>query len=285
MLKSACASAGFRRRPLRKDARRWPASRCRLGNAPRAGRKRTPAACPASTQATERPTIDRLASCNRRQMSASLGPPGASVSVSRDERSCRISRSIHFNPHRIASPIAVAAQPSQICPPPKHRPMTVTYHSVAAVVTPTTRLSRRRIAPPPMKPTPVRMPSGSRMRSFMTNESDARPDSGSSASTCSIATDAARQTSIVVRRPAALPCSLRLSPRLMPRRSGSRAAAPHLARSASVSWRPSRCPRRAGTGRNSAAYCAALLAQRAAGLATLFPHFFTRGIVPYNVIW
>ena len=34
----------------------------------------------------------------------------------------------------------------------------------------------RKIAPPPMKPTPVKMPSGNRIRSFMIKESLTRPD-------------------------------------------------------------------------------------------------------------
>jgi aldose 1-epimerase len=72
--------------------------------------------------------------------------------------------------------------------------------------------SRRKIAPPPMKPTPVRMPSGSRMRSFITKESAARPAVGSSRLTWIIEADAARHTSKVVRIPAALPCSLRSYP-------------------------------------------------------------------------
>ena len=56
--------------------------------------------------------------------------------------------------------------------------MTVTNQSVAAVVTPSTRLSRRKIAPAPMKPTPVRMPRGNRIRSIMTNESEVFPAVG-----------------------------------------------------------------------------------------------------------
>ena len=104
----------------------------------------------------------------------------------------------------------VAARPSAIWPPPIHRPITVTSHSVAAVVTPTIMLPRRKIAPPPMKPTPVRIPSGRRIKSFITNESVALPAVGSRIFTWIIATEAARHTSNVVRMPAALPCSLRL---------------------------------------------------------------------------
>jgi len=50
-------------------------------------------------------------------------------------------------------PSAVAASPSPICPP-EAKAMTVTNHNVAAVVTPRTRLSRLRMAPPPMNPCP-----------------------------------------------------------------------------------------------------------------------------------
>ena len=61
---------------------------------------------------------------------------------------------------------AVATAPSPSWPPPKQRPIAVTIQSVAAVVTPVTKLPRFRIAPPPIKPTPVRIPSGSRIRSI-----------------------------------------------------------------------------------------------------------------------
>jgi len=73
-------------------------------------------------------------------------------------------------PHNAATPITVAAAPNPSWPPPKQRPMTVTSQIVAAVVTPRTVSPRRRMAPAPMKPTPDRIPSGSRMISSRTIE-------------------------------------------------------------------------------------------------------------------
>jgi hypothetical protein len=106
-----------------------------------------------------------------------------------------------------------AAQPVRSWPPPKSSPRTVTYHRVAAVVTPVTSwLSRLTMTPAPMKPMPERMPSGRRMRSFMTKELPGLPIMGRSRLTCNIAKVAARQTSMVVRRPAGWPRSSRLRP-------------------------------------------------------------------------
>jgi hypothetical protein len=54
------------------------------------------------------------------------------------------------------------------------------------------------------------------MRSFMTKESAERPAVGNRRLTWIMATEAARQTSRVVRRPAAFPCSVRLYPITIP---------------------------------------------------------------------
>ena len=51
-------------------------------------------------------------------------------------------------------------------PPPRQSPITVANHMVAAVVMPRTISCLRTMAPAPMKPTPVRMPRGSRIRSI-----------------------------------------------------------------------------------------------------------------------
>ena len=83
--------------------------------------------------------------------------------------------------------------------------MTVTSQRVAAVVTPWTMSPRRRIAPPPMNPIPVRMPRGSRIRSSEANDSGVLPAIGRRRFIWIMATEAARQTSSVVRSPAACP--------------------------------------------------------------------------------
>ena len=130
-------------------------------------------------------------------------PPTSMLKVARCARGN--ARSIHFKPHKAISPIAVPARPSSICPPPIQRPITVTSHKVAAVVTPTVISPRRKIAPPPMKPTPVRMPSGRRIRSFITNELAGLPAIGNRIFTCIMAMEAAKHTKTVVHNPAALP--------------------------------------------------------------------------------
>jgi hypothetical protein len=64
---------------------------------------------------------------------------------------------------------------SAIRPPPAHSPITVTNHSVAAVVTPIMRPSLRRFAPAPVKPTPVRMRrAGALNLALRTNYPDCR---------------------------------------------------------------------------------------------------------------
>lgn len=90
---------------------------------------------------------------------------------------------------------------------------------MAAVVTPTMMSSRRRIVPPPMKPTPVRITSGSRIRSFITKELEARPAVGARKLTSIIATAAAKATSTVVSIAEVLPCSLRVKPISRPTRT------------------------------------------------------------------
>ena len=109
---------------------------------------------------------------------------------------------MRFKPQSVKKPIAVAAAPSPHCPPPKHKPITVTSHSVAAVVTPWTSPSLRNIAPPPMKPTPVRMPSGRRIRSRVIVWPSWFWVATSRMLAWIIATAAATQTSKVVRKPA-----------------------------------------------------------------------------------
>src|SRR5690348_10801303 len=64
-------------------------------------------------------------------------------------------------------------------------------------------------APPPMKPTPVKMPSGRRMRSSTANELELLPTVSISQLACTIARDAARATRITVRNPAAWPSTSR----------------------------------------------------------------------------
>src|SRR5215469_2840089 len=123
-----------------------------------------------------------------------------------------MNRSTRPSKERTTRAIAVPTTPRAISPAPKQSPMTVTNQTVAAVVTPITPSGPRRMAPAPMKPTPVRMPSGRRIRSSMTKESEARPRVPSSRLTMIIASEAARQTRIVVRIPAGRPCSSRSMP-------------------------------------------------------------------------
>src|SRR5262245_5121933 len=105
-----------------------------------------------------------------------------------------------------------AVSPSQIWPAPKHKPRTVTNQSVAAVVTPSTRLSRRIMAPAPMKPIPVRIPNGKRIGSSVMKESSRGPAVASKALLRIMAMEAASETSMVVLKPAGRPCSPRFSP-------------------------------------------------------------------------
>src|SRR5690349_15703127 len=67
-----------------------------------------------------------------------------------------------------------------------------------------------------MKPTPVRMPSGSRIKSITPNDSAVLPSTDSRMLAWIMATEAARPTRIVVRRPAACPRAPRLSPMMAP---------------------------------------------------------------------
>jgi len=106
----------------------------------------------------------------------------------------------------------VPATPRISCPPPRQSPITVVAQSVAAVVTPVTRSPRLRIVPPPMKPTPVRMPRGMRMRSMTPKEPGVLPPIESRILAWIIAIDAAKPTKIVVLRPAACPCAPRSRP-------------------------------------------------------------------------
>ena len=94
--------------------------------------------------------------------------------------------------------------------------MTVTSQSVAAVVTPATASPFFRIVPPPIKPTPVSMPSGSRIKSITTKDCGVFPLNDSRILVWIMATDAARQTNIVVRNPAAWPRAPLLKPMIAP---------------------------------------------------------------------
>jgi hypothetical protein len=107
--------------------------------------------------------------------------------------------SIQFKDPKRRKPIALATSPSSIRLPPRHSPATVRYHSIAAMVTRTTTLPTEHHAS--MKPTPVRMPSGNRIGSFVTKESGERPAVGSRRFTRIIIKEAARP-----RRPQ--PCCL-----------------------------------------------------------------------------
>jgi hypothetical protein len=68
------------------------------------------------------------------------------------------------------------------------------------------------MAPAPIKPIPDKIPSGSRIKSIVMKDVAGLPAVGSNTLTSIIAIDAARQTSIVVRKLAERPRSLRLMP-------------------------------------------------------------------------
>jgi hypothetical protein len=93
------------------------------------------------------------------------------------------------------NPLAKPSRPSPICPPPEHRSITVTNQIVAALVTPIaiaafhygTGINAER------------MPSGSRMISMTTNESDGLPFELISQLVWIMARKAARPTGRLVR--------------------------------------------------------------------------------------
>jgi hypothetical protein len=114
------------------------------------------------------------------------------------------------------------------------------------------------------EPTPVRMPSGNRIRSFVTKEAGERPAVDKRRLTWIIAKEAARQTSNVVRSPTALPCWVRLSP------IGSPAMTARTSRNSAQPF-PARALWPAGQGRPGLRdrFTAANLLTAGAGTATL----------------
>ena len=154
----------------------------------------------------------RYPSGRSRSPRSRVGRPGAVVTTSLAWCSRGIRTSIHSIAHSVSIPSPVPIAPRPSWPPPKQRPITVAIHRVAAVVTPVIEPPFFKIAPPPRKPTPVRIPSGNRIRSMTANEPESFPPSDSRILAWIIATEAAKVTRIVVRRPAAWPRTPRLNP-------------------------------------------------------------------------
>ena len=127
-----------------------------------------------------------------------------------------ITGSTCFISQSVANAIIVVVTPSRVWPPPKHRPMTVTSHNVAAVVSPRTISPRRRIAPAPMKPMPDRMPSGRRIMSRRRIDICVSVVWTTNQLASIIAAVAATETRMVVRRPAGWACPPRSSPTRKP---------------------------------------------------------------------
>ncbi len=156
---------------------------------------------------TENPDVTR-----RGKICCSTAAPVSKAIRSSARRSRSTRFSTHLRHHRTNKARAIAARPRPSWPPPKHKPITVTNHNVAAVVTPCTRSLRRTIAPAPMNPIPDKIPSGKRIRSSVTNEPADLPAIGSSRLTWIMLIAAASATSIVVRKPTGRLCSPRLRP-------------------------------------------------------------------------
>jgi hypothetical protein len=177
--------------------------------------RRWPSFC---TYATPHEMIFDPADVMHCRIASSLGPPDVMITSSVPSDSWYNACSTNHKPQSTPNPITSDVIPSPISPAPKHNPISVTNHSVAAVVTPTTRLSRRRIVPPPMKPMPERIPSGNRIGSILTNESEVMPLVLSRMLHRIIASAAETATRMVVRIPAGRPRSPRLNPIIAPAR-------------------------------------------------------------------
>ena len=100
-----------------------------------------------------------------------------------------------------------AVRAAQVAFQPNARPITVVNHKLAAVVTPSTKSWCFRIAPPPRKPIPVRMPAPSRAGSgrHVPRIGIADTVSTNIFSEMIMATAAATQARMVVRIPAGRP--------------------------------------------------------------------------------